>query len=407
MLEVYRRKVVYPLLVTLRGLDQKKVKLVVLRELLRFLLPNALYITYTAIGKMQLWYGTTGDVPVHLYTCPLVRLPAAMETGDGLIHQGDTWVAACAWGEYLFAATRAGLVVRTVQVRRGGDAQHWVHAGRSILEIQVAYEQLWVCTEEGVVLSYSRELHKLAVAYPHSRWYGVWSWTMAVGTVPYLGHRNALRVYSWNLDLDRGLSWELPPEVVNYARPRDGGVMSMKHCRTAMGKSLLVTALVDCYQIWDVHSVGGPGQLLRHYYLQHYVQCLAFDWDCQDHDPEHTGVMLFFQHWQNGYYIYSHKVHERQWGGIGVAECDHHFVVRDAGFQCFRHAGQWITISCGRVPPESRVQIQMNTSCGRGGWAAAQGRVANVIGFQGWVIDVHYEASRAVKSSSDGSATST
>ena len=96
MLEVYRRKVVYPLLVTLRGLDQKKVKLVVLRELLRFLLPNALYITYTAIGKMQLWYGTTGDVPVHLYTCPLVRFPAAMETGDGLIHQGDTWVAACA-----------------------------------------------------------------------------------------------------------------------------------------------------------------------------------------------------------------------------------------------------------------------------------------------------------------------
>ena len=87
----------------------------------------------------------------------------------------------------------------------------------------------------------------------------------------------------------------------------------------------------------------------------------------------------------------------RLWGGVGVVECDQHFVVRDAGFQCFRHDGLWITVSCGRIPPELRVKSQLNTGSVRNGWATAEGRVANVIGFQGWAIDVEGESGEAAK----------
>ena len=71
--------------------------------------------------------------------------------------------------------------------------------------------------------------------------------------------------------------------------------MSIQYCQTAMGKSLLVTALVDSYQIWDVQGVGGPGQLIRHLHLEHYVQYLAFAWDYQGCDPAQTGSLRLFQ----------------------------------------------------------------------------------------------------------------
>ena len=401
LMEIYRRKVVYPMVTTLRSLNKDCVKSIVLQELLRLLLPTTLYITYTALGKMQLWYGTPGDGTRHVYTCPLVRhLPTPDATGFAICW-GDAWVAACNWDGHIYAATRSGMLVRAPHAAGGGDTQSWTHVGRSILHLQVAMKQLWVCTDEGVVLAYSRELRRLVTAYPSSRWYGCWAWTMAVGAVPYIAHRDAMRVYSWNQHLDKGTSWNLPPEVTNHARSRDCGVTSMAHCWTASGQSLLVTALIDSYQIWDVCSVGGPGHLLMHHYLEHYVQCLAFAWDLVGQDPGDAGALRFFQHWRDGYYVYSYGARERPQGGLSLLGSDPHFVVRDASFQCFRHEGHWVTISQGLSPPALRLETQLNTGCIDTDWATAEGRVAETIGFQGWTLDVASEAARAARAYPD------
>ena len=169
--------------------------------------------------------------------------------------------------------------------------------------------------------------------------------------------------------------------------------MSMTHCWTAMGRSLLVTALVDSYQIWDVEAIGGPGRLLRHSYQEHYVHCLAFAWDSDFGE----GDLRLLQHWQGGYYITSYKIFEFLRGGLSLVGCGQEYIVRGAGLQCYRHCGSWVTVSLGRSPPDLTVKLRLNNADPEGIWASAEGRVAPVIGFKGWTVDVGWEAARAAR----------
>ena len=391
MVDIYCRKVIRPLLATLQGLHEGRLRLVILHRLLRFLVPDTLYIVYMACGTMQLWYGTARDIPAHLYTCPLVERSQAQDTSVPQICQEDTWVAACTWGTYLFAATSAGTVVRTEHAGKGGRVQCWARTEYDILEMQVATERLWVCTKDGTVRSYDRDLQLMAAIHPRNRWHNAWPWTMAVGMVPYISHGGTVRVYSWNSELDRPFSWVMPPEVTDYASPY-GGVRSLKHCWTAMGKSLLVSALSDSYQIWDVRTVGSPGHLLRHQRLLHQLRHIAIAWNHDDGEPGQAGGIRLLQSTQEGCFVCSGKVYERHWGGVGVVEHDRCLLTRDACLQCFRYNGQWITTSVGRIPPGPCVKMQINVDRDEDGWAPSHGIGAKVIGFQGWSLDAHDEA---------------
>ena len=216
---------------------------------------------------------------------------------------------------------------------------------------------------------------------------------MAVGLVPYIAHSKRMKVYSWNMEMDRGVSWDLPPEVTNSSRPIDCGVIGMTHCWTPMGRSLLLTTLMDCYQIWDVEAVGGPGQLLHHCHLGHHIHCLALAWD----DDSGDGDLRLFQYWQEGYFVSSYKLLETLRGGFLRVECGRQYVPQDASFQCHRHSGHWVTTSLGRSPPDLAVRQRLCVGDLEGDWSDAEGWIAHLVGFKGWEVRVQAEATVAAR----------
>ena len=273
-----------------------------------------------------------------------------------------------------------------------------VRLDRSILDMRRAAGQLWLCTEQGVVYAYSKELHRLAIAYPPPRRQGSWAWTLAVGLVPYIAHRQDMNVYTWNAELDRAVAWRLPPEVTNTQRPMDCGVLSMQHCLTPMGRSLLITMLADSYQIWDVKSLGGPGQLLRHYQLDYHSHHLSFAWDNVLGD----GDLRIFQYWQGGYLVSDFKLFETVRGAIQRVPGRQQYLAMDANFQCYRHDGRWVTLALGRFLSDFAVLLLLGNEDFSSGWAAAEGWTSQAVGFDGWDIDMSIEAEEVVRKLSRG-----
>ena len=395
MLKVYREKKIKPLVILLQGLNRGCVAPGVVKELLRFLLPTTLYITYTALGRLQLWCGTRGEGATHIYTCPLLVGSQAREAGM-MTPQGqarDEWVAVLMWDGAVYAASKRGLLAKIALGQRGGNIEEQVRVCRTIRDMQRAAGQLWLCTEHGVVYAYSKELHRLAIAYPPPRGHGSWAWTLAVGLVPYIAHRQDMRIYTWNAELDRAVAWQLPPEVTNSQRPVDCGVLGMQHCWTPMGRSLLITMLADSYQIWDVKSLGGPGQLLRHYQLDHHAHHLSFAWD----DALGDGDLRLFQYWQSGYLVSDYKLFETARGAIQRVPGGQQYLAMDANFQSYRHNGDWITIALGRFLSDFAVLLLLGSGDLGHGWAAAEGWTSQAVGCDSWDIDTAVEAEGVVK----------